>query len=237
MSFGEFKCISLGCAIAIPVVILIAIHNIFLAVIMIGLGYLLPAQYMRTLANKRVKKMEEQCGSFIQLTLERYKTSKDMAASIINTLPDFYGYQPFYDILKLCVIDIQLGMPCDEALEKLARRSGNRYLARFSDYYKISDNLATHQSKYELLQQAYLQYQENKELKALLKKEIQGPVSESYIMVAATPGFMLWQAISNKEYVDFMINTTTGQVGVAVIFVVILLCIVFINAKIAAPIE
>mgnify|MGYP006381830405 CR=1 FL=1 len=56
-------------------------------------------------------------------------------------------------------------------------------------------------------------------------------------MVAATPAFMIWQGLSNPDYVDFMLNTTTGKIGLSVIFVVVLLCIVFINAKIASPID
>ena len=237
LTYGEFKFISVCCAIAIPLVVMIVIHNFYLALIMVALGYLLPGQYMKTIANKRVKKMEDQCGSFLRIVLERYKTSKDMASSIQNSLHDFFGCEPFYENLRQCVIDIQLGLPCEDALEGLARRCGNKFLARFSDYYKITGNLATHESKYELLSQAFLQYEEDRELKQLLKKEISGPVSESYIMVVATPAFMAWQAVANPDYLDFMLNTTTGQIGLAVIFVVVLLCIIFINAKIAAPIE
>lgn len=237
LTFGEYKFISTCCAIAIPLVIMLFMHNFFLALIMIFIGYLLPGQYIKTMANKRIKKMEEQCGSFLRIVLERYKTSKDMASSIQNSLHDFFGCDPFYENLRQCVIDIQLGVPCEEALEGLARRCGNKFLARFSDYYKITGNLATHESKYELLYQAFLQYEEDRELKQLLKKEISGPVSESYIMVVATPAFMCWQAVANPDYLDFMLNTTTGQIGLAVIFVIVLLCIIFINAKIAAPIE
>lgn len=237
LTYGEYKFICTCCAIAVPLVILIFMHNFFLALIMILLGYLLPGQYLKTMANRRVKKMEEQCGSFLRIVLERYKTSKDMASSIQNSLHDFFGCDPFYENLRQCVIDIQLGVPCEEALENLARRCGNKFLARFSDYYKITSNLATHESKYELLYQAFVQYEEDRELKQTLKKEISGPVSESYIMVVATPAFMCWQAVANPDYLDFMLNTTTGQIGLAVIFVVVLLCIIFINAKIAAPID
>lgn len=237
LTYGEYKFICTCCAIAIPLIVLIFMHNFFLALIMILLGYLLPGQYLKTMANKRVKKMEDQCGSFLRIVLERYKTSKDMASSIENSLHDFFGCDPFYENLRQCVIDIQLGVPCEEALENLARRCGNKFLARFSDYYKITSNLATHENKYELLYQAFVQYEEDRELKQTLKKEISGPVSESYIMVVATPAFMCWQAVANPDYLDFMLNTTTGQIGLAVIFVVVLLCIIFINAKIAVPIE
>lgn len=237
LTYGEYKFLCLCCAIVLPLVILLFMKNIFLAIFMVFLGHMIPGQYLKLQANKRVKKMEEQCGSFLRIVLERYKTSKDMASSIQNSLRDFFGCDPFYENLRQCVIDIQLGVPCEEALEALARRCGNKFMARFSDYYKITENLATHEAKYELLYQAFLQYEEDRELKQLLKKEISGPVSESYIMVAATPAFMCWQAIANPDYLDFMLNTTTGQIGLAVIFVVVLLCIAFINAKIAAPLD
>lgn len=237
LTYGEYKFICTACAIAFPFVILVVLRNIPLALVMALIGYVAPAQYIKTVANKRVKKMEEQCGSFIRIVLERYKTSKDMSSAITNSLHDFFGCEPFYENLRQCVYDIQIGLPCEEALENLARRCGNKFLARFSDYYKITGNLATHESKYELLHNAFVQYEEDRELKQLLKKEISGPVSESYIMVVATPAFMCWQAVANPDYLDFMLNTTTGQVGLAVILVVILLCIIFINAKIAAPID
>lgn len=236
-TYGEFKFISVVCAVIVPILVMIVMQNIFMAFVMIFLGYILPGQIVKILANNRVKKMEDQCGSFLRIVLERYKTSKDMAASIQNSLHDFFGCEPFYENLRQCVVDIQLGLPCEEALEALARRCGNKFLARFSDYYKITSDLATHESKYELLQQAFFQYEEERELKQLLKKEISGPVSESYIMVAATPAFMAWQALSNPDYLDFMLNTPTGQIGLTVIFVIVLLAIVFINAKIAAPID
>ena len=172
LTYGEYKFICTCCAIAIPLIVLIFMHNFFLALIMILLGYLLPGQYLKTMANKRVKKMEDQCGSFLRIVLERYKTSKDMASSIENSLHDFFGCDPFYENLRQCVIDIQLGVPCEEALENLARRCGNKFLARFSDYYKITSNLATHENKYELLYQAFVQYEEDRELKQTLKKEI-----------------------------------------------------------------
>ena len=237
LSYGEYKLICLLCAIIIPIAIMIAINNPFLDLIMIFLVYFIPGQIIKILSNKRVKKMEEQCGSFLRIVLERYKTSKDMSYSIVNTLPDFRGCEPFYSNLRSCVSDINLGMPIEDALTNLAISCGNKFLARFSDYYKISSELATHESKHDLLYQAFLQYEENRELKLLLKKEISGPVSESYIMVVATPAFMVWQSLSNPDYLDFMLNTTTGKIGIAVIFLVVLGSIIFINAKIAAPLD
>lgn len=236
-SYGEYIIMCIALAIVIPIVILIAIQNIYMAIVLGLLGLFLPGQVIKYIANARVRKMENQVGSFMRLVMERYKTNKDMASAIVNTLPDFQDCEPLYHELKIMVVDINLGVPCAEALDALARRTGNKFMARFANYFRISENLATFSAKVELLNQAYLQYQEDLELKRMLKKEISGPVSESYMMVAMTPVFMIWQSVQDPSYLDFMLNDTIGQIGLTVIFVVLLICIVFINVKIGGPLE
>lgn len=236
-TYGEYKIMCIALAIIVPLVVIIGIHNWYMAIVLSILSLFLPGQAIKYIANARITKMEGQVGSFMRLVMERYKSSKDMATAIMNTLPDFQDMEPFYHELKLTVVDINLGMPCAEALESLARRSGNKFMSRFANYYRISENLATFSSKVELLNQAYEQYQEDIELKRMLKKEISGPVGESYMMVVMTPVFMMWQSFQDPTYWDFMLNETMGQVGLTVIFVVLLACIVFINVKIGGPIE
>lgn len=237
LSYGEYKILCISIAIALPLVMLLLLNNIFLALVFAIMGYLLPGQVFKFQANKRVMKMEDQVGSFIRIVLERYKTNKDLSKSIVQTLPDFKGHEPLYSTLKQAVVDINVGMPSDEALDRLTRRTGSRFLARFSDYYKITENLATHESKVELLNQAFLQYDENRQLKSLLRKEIAGPVREAYIMVAATPVFMAYQSFATDGYLDFMLNDQMGQIGLAVVVLVLLACVWFINVKLGAPIE
>lgn len=237
LSYGEFKILCIAVAIALPLVMLLIMNNIYLAFVFAFIGYNIPGQAMKTMANKRVIKMENQVGSFLRIVLERYKTNKDLTKSIVQTLPDFKGHEPFYSELKKSVVDINLGIPSEEALDNLARRTGSKFLLRFSDYYKITENLATHDSKVELLTQAFEQYEENRKMKSLLKKEIAGPVREAYIMVMATPIFMIYQSFATEGYLDFMLNEKLGQIGIASVVLVLLGCVWFINAKIGAPIE
>lgn len=237
MSYGEYKILSFAIAIAFPLIMLIIMNNIYLAFVFAFIGFNIPGQIIKTKANKRVIKMEDQVGSFLRITLERYKTNKDLTKSIVQTLPDFKGHEPFYSELKKTVVDINLGIPSEEALDNLARRTGSKFLLRFSDYYKITENLSTHNSKVELLTQAFEQYEEHRQMKGLLKKEIASPVREAYIMVMATPVFMVYQSVTTEGYLDFMINEKIGQIGLAGVVLVLLGCVWFINAKIGAPIE
>lgn len=237
MSYGEFKVLSFGVAIVLPILMLLVIHNVLLAIVFAFIGYNIPGQFLKAKSNKRVQQMESQVGSFLRIVIERYKNQEDMAKAISQTLPDFRGSEPFYTELKQAVIDMNKGMSTEEAITHLARRTGNKYLTRFSDYYKITVNITTHQNKIELLNQAFTQYEENRKLKSLLKEKISGPVREAYIMVFATPVFMIYQSFATEGYLDFMINDPVGQAGIAGVVLVLLGSIWFINAKIGAPVD
>ena len=236
-TYGEYKFMCILAALAIPVVAYAITPNIYLALVLGGVAYFAPAEVIKFIGNKRIAKMENQIGSFMRLCLERYKTSKDMAAAIINTMPDFRDCEPLYTEIRLTVVDINLGIPCADAIDNFARRTGNKFMARFGNYYRITDNLSTFTAKVELLNQAYQQYIEDLEIKTMLKKEISGPVGESYLMVGMTPVFMVWQSIQDPTYLDFMLHDPIGQAGIAAIFVILLACIIFINIKIGGPLE
>lgn len=237
ISYGEYRIITIGTSIILPLLSLICIHNFILALLFCPIGYCIPGQYFKAKANKRVIKMETQCGSFLRIVIERYKNSEDMAQAISQTLPDFKGADPFYTELKQTVIDLNKGIPTEVAITELARRTGNKYLKRFSDYYKITYNIETLENKVSLLNQAYVQFEENRKIKELLKEKISGPVREAYIMVMATPVFMIYQSFATEGYLDFMINDKVGQMGIAGVVIVLLGCIWFINAKIGAPVD
>ena len=237
LSYGEFKIIRVASAIIMPLLMLLLLNNPILAIVFAFIGYNIPYQYIKYTANKRILKMETQVGSFIKIVIERYKLNRDLPKSIVQSLPDFRGQEPFYKELKSAVGDIQIGLPTETVLDNLARSTGSKYLQRFKDYYKISNNIATHEDKVELLNQAFLQFDENRKIKMLLKKEISGPVREAYVMVLAIPIFMAYQSISAEGYLNFMINNRVGQYGIAGVVTVLLGCIWFINAKIGAPLD
>ena len=236
-SYGEYIVLCITCALVVPILVMLAMKNIYMAIVLSIVSLFAPGQLIKYIANSRIRKMEDQVGSFMRLVMERYKTNKDMSLSIVNTLPDFLDCEPLYRELRLTVVDINLGIPCADAIDSFARRTGNKFMSRFGDYYRVAESLSTFTAKVELLSQAYMQYLEDVELKRMLKKEISGPVGESYLMVGMTPVFMLWQGLQDKSYWDYMLNEQLGQIGLTVIFVVLLLCVVFINVKIGGPLE
>ena len=88
-----------------------------------------------------------------------------------------------------------------------------------------------------MLGQAYLQYEEDRQLRQMLKREISEPVKDSYILVLTVPLFACFGFISMDGYSDFLLNQLTGQIMVAALFGIIMGVIWFINNKIGAPLK
>lgn len=236
-SYPEFVIMSIISAILSAVIIGVIMKNPFLAIMFLFMGYNIPKQVITIIKNKRVEKLDSQVGSFMNMSIERYKNTKDMAKSLQLTLTEFKGQEPMYTELKKTVSDINVGKPVGEALDGLARRTGNKFVQRFADYYKIVADVGTEEIRNSLLPQAFMQYEENRANKLLLKKEISGPKKDAYMLLACIPGFALYQVAVNKDYLPFMTGTLFGQVGTACICLVFILALWFINAKIGAPIE
>lgn len=237
ISYAEFVIMSLISSILCGMIIGVIMHNPFLAVIFLFMGYSFPYQIFTIVKNKRVIKLESQVGSFMNMSIERYKNTKDMAKSLQLTLSEFKGQEPMYTELKKTISDINVGNPIGDSLDALARRTGNKFIQRFSDYYKIVADVGTEEIRNSLLQQAFKQYNEYEDNKLLLKKEIAGPKRDSYLLLGCIPGFALYQIAVNKDYLPFMTGTLFGQVGTACICLVFILSLWFINTKIGAPIE
>ena len=237
MSYGEYVILAMSSAIVLPILLFLLTKNIFLILIFAFIGYQLPGQYLKHRANKRISVMEKQVGSFMRIVLERYKTTNDMAQSFVQALPDFKGYDPLYSILKNSVAELKMGKTIEDTLDGLVRETGNIYFSRFTDYYKMSTSMASSKDKIDLLSQAYEQYDDNEKMKATLKEKISGPKNEAYIMVVVVPIFFVYQSFFTEGYLDFMLNTPTGQMGLAGSVALLLACIWFINVKLGAPIE
>lgn len=237
LTYGEYKMICIACAVILPIALLLSINNQVMALICIPIGYCIPGQIISFIKNKRRKVLDEQVGTFIKLSSERYSMQGSFNQAIENCLNDFVGQEPLYSELKLSVAELKLGTPVDEVMQGLARRTGNKFLKRYSDFYNITATLGTDEAKSSILGQAYLQYDENRKMSAQLKKEIAGPINEAYIMIGSIPLVVLYQCFTSKDYVDFMINTTFGKVGSAIILTVVIGCVWFVNAKIASPLD
>ncbi|WCK56927.1 hypothetical protein PP175_27325 (plasmid) [Aneurinibacillus sp. Ricciae_BoGa-3] len=237
LSYAEYLMMSIGSAIGVAILVGIIMNNPLLAIMFLVIGYMLPRQVITFLKNKRVKMMERQIGPFMQMVIKRYETTRDFSKSLKLTLDEFVGEEPMYSEIKQTVLEIQVGVPVGEAMDNMARRTGNKYMARLADYYKIASSLGTDEIRKKLLTQAYSQFEENRKAKASMKKELAGPVREAYIMLGSIPMFAIYQIMTNDTYVSFMTQTSTGRIGTAVISAVLMGSIWFVNAKIGAPLE
>lgn len=237
ITYAEHLLLSAGTGLCVSMLAMLLLKNPLLMVIFFYLGFLLPKQVVRWVKNIRIERMDRQVGPFMQMVLKRYETTRDFAKALEMTTEEFRGEEPLYQELKRTVLDLRLGRPVDEALDRLALRTGNKFLKRLADYYKVAAEVGTDEVRKGLLQQAYLQYKEHQEAKRLMKRELAGVKREAYVLTGAIPFFVLWQALSNPTYVEFMTETLIGKIGTAFIFAVFVGALWFVANKISAPLD
>lgn len=237
LSYGEYKLISIASAIILPLVVVLTTNNQILSIMCIFLGYNIPSQVFTFIKNRRCQLIDGQVGTFIKLTSERYSMQGNFAKAVEDCLDDFKGQEPLYHEIKITIAELKSGVLVEDALYNLARRTNNKYLKRYADYYKVTSDLGTSEAKEVILSQAYQQYDEHRKMTSQLKKNISEPIGEAYFMLGSIPVMILYQIAVSNNYLDFMLNNSVGKIGSAFIVGGIALCIWFVNAKIASPLE
>ena len=237
IEFTEFMIISLFSGVVFAIIFGSAMTNFSLAIMFLIFGTFAPYQVVSFIKNRRIKILEKQIGSFMQMTIKRYENTANMHSALKLTAREFQGTQPISAEINKTVLEIELGVTTDEALKNMAMRTGNSYMERFSSYYEVAAKAGTEDLRKNLLIQAYNQYEENRQLKRELDEKISGPVKDAYIMLASIPMFAVYQLVTNKDYATFMTKTTTGRIGTTAIVGTIILILWFVNAKLAAPLD
>ena len=237
MKYGDLMIINAIAAFAMFFVFGVILQNIFLGGVMALVAIKVPVQVLTMIKNKRLTKIEDQIGVFMNMTTKRYINTSNFEKALILTTEEFRGIEPMYSELKYTVAEIQVGVNVGEALDNLARRTSNQYLKRFSDFYKIAYKLGTQEVREKLLTQAYTQYEENRQIKAFMKKEIAEPVRDSYIMVVTVPVFFMFGVAAMPGYSEFMFDTTPGKIVLGVVVAILIGVIWFINKKVGAPLD
>lgn len=237
LSYTEYLMISVGTALVIGVLVTMIMNNPILGIIFLFVGYMVPRQVITFIRNRRIGIMDKQIGSFMQMAIKRYETTRDFGKALELSTIEFKGEEPLYSELQRAVMDINLGMPVADALDALARRTGNKYMGRLSDYYRIASTLGTDEIRKKLLNQAFQQYEENRITKQTMKKDLATVVRESYIMLGSIPMFGAYQVMTNDKYIDFMTNTTMGKIGTVAIAVVFMGAVWFVNTQISKPLD
>ena len=237
MSFTEFVMVSILSGIIMGILFGTIMINPLLGVVFLIFGSLAPYQAVMFIRNRRITLLEKQAGVFMQMVIKRYENTRDMHKALQMTANEFKGEEPIGTEIDKTVLEIELGVPTVEALENMAKRTNNQYLERFAAYYEVASEVGTDDLRRNLLTQAYNQYEENRQLKRELRKEISEPVRNAYIMLVSVPVFAAYQMAINNDYISFMTKTTTGRIGTTAIIGTLVLVVWFINSKIAAPLD
>ena len=237
IKYHELFVIKWACGIGLAVLVAVVIQNYFLAFELIFVGQMIPMQIITFIRNKRVADLEKEIGPMMQMVIKRYLSTKDFAKAMALTATEFKGMEPLYTELKYTVAEMEANVTVEKALDNLAERCDNKFLERFSDFYKIASSIGTQEARENLLGQAYLQYEEDRQLRQLLKVQISEPVKDSYIMVITVPIFACFGFIAMDGYADFLLHQLVGKVMVAALFGIIMGVIWFINNKIGAPLK
>lgn len=236
-TYGEYRILTIMLGVLLPLASLMFMKSIYQFPVLALVGFFAPGQVVDFFRNRRILVIEKQVGSFIKLTVERYSSHGDFSKALKDTTDDFKGREPLYSELRKLRSELELGRPVNESMRDLHRRIGNPYLLLLSNFYEISSSLGTKDSRNELMREVHKQYGESEKLRGTLRKEIAGPKREAFIMLGAIPAMIGYQFVSSDDYVDFMLNTQTGQIGMSGIAIVMLVSFWFINTKIGAPIE
>lgn len=237
IGYAEYLLLKIGLGIILTIIFAIIFNSFIMGLFFFLLGYAMPYQIINYIKNKRLLFIEKQIGSFMQMIIKRYENTRDFYKALIMTHHEFKGIEPMYSELKKTILDIELGIPVVDALDALAKRTGNKYMNRLAAYYKVASEIGTDELRRDLMNQAYIQFEEDRQMKRMLKKEIAGPVQEAYVMVLSIPAFALFQTTTNPDYIKFMTKTFMGQVGTITILGVLIGIVWFINAKLGAPIS
>lgn len=237
MSYAELIFFSIIGTGVVGVLVAVLMNNPLLGAVVGGGVFFAPKQLLVFIRNRRVEKINEQAGSFMNMLVTRYSVLNSFPESLRLSAAEFRGQEPLYSELQKTVRDIDLGMSNEEAMRLLGVRSGNKYILRMSDYMKISQNVGSMSKRITLLKQPYEQYRENEEMKQTMKKELATVKRDAFIMLAAIPGVAIFQMAVNPDFVPFITTSMIGKVGVTAITVIFFGSIWFINNKISAPIE
>lgn len=237
LQYTDYFLISIATAIALALLSFAMFLNIGVALITFAVGFSIPKQVFLLIANTRYSQINKYVGSFLNMLTERYKLTNSMAQAIKLTTEEFIGAEPFYSELQKVTYEIDGGVPVITSFKNLALRTQNKYLSLFADYYEQASEIGTSESKEIILEEAYNQFTENKSDLSSFRKELSEPKMEAYVVLAALPGFVLYQFIFWPNYYHFITRTLLGQIGTLGVFIVIVLGLLFINKKVNAPLE
>ena len=213
------------------------LNNVYMAVIMLLLGWMLPQMLLNSIISYRTKKLDSQVGMFMRMVTERYTYSGSFYRAFHLTVPEFKGEEPIYSELLNSVNELSLGEPMADVLANLAQHTCNTYLDLFAKYYGEASKLGTENATTRILNMAVEQYDMHMELSRENKMELSEMTLQAYIMLGIVPGVAVFGAYQIEDYIPFMTTTLIGKVGAAIIVGIWLMIFWVITYKLKTPLE
>lgn len=235
ISFGDYMFMSIVIAGVCFFTFTSIFRNPLLGVVFAIVGYGIPKQLLMIKKDSRIKTLDRQIGSFMNMFIERFKITESLKTALELTVPEFEYAEQLHKELSKTLVEAEI-FSTVEALQNLAFRTGNKFLSRMVDYYEASETITT-KEKMVLMKQAHTQWTEDQTLKRMLKKEISEPVRDAALMIGTIPVFALYQMAVDKTYITFMTQTMVGKIGTTVIVGTVIICIWVVINKINAPLE
>lgn len=213
------------------------VQNLPLGITLGFVGFLLPLEIIKLIANNRMAKLEDQVGLVMRMLSKRYETTGDMPQALRDTLDDIEGQEPIHEEMERVSAEIGMGVTPIEALESASDRIGNKFFERFVIFYTIASDAGTDETKRKLLEQAVKQYEDNKMVKLEQIKQLREPIFALKIFTALIPFAFIAGAFAVEGFVDFYLHNQIGKIAISVVMAILLWIISFINAKVSAPLD
>ena len=237
LTYAQGVLIGLALGVVCFIATQVLLDNLLLATVMFAVAFLLPDQAIKFMKNKRDAVINQQIGSFFSMVMKRFEVLGDFYAAFLATEEDFQGQEPMCSEIQRARLNIQNGMPLAKALKDMGNRLENKYLSRFADYYEVSAEIGTEESRNNILYQAVEQYKKNEENMRNMRKQLNEVTMEAYVMLAFVPIVVVYSCMSQPSYIEFVTTTLMGKIGLTVIVAACLGIFWFINTKIGAPLE
>lgn len=232
----EFIAILIMSLIFTGILVFILSKSIFLALILSAFVLLGSFQILEFKKNRRLDRINQEIGTFLQLISKRYENTNDMTKSLETTAYEMQGSYLGEEVNK-ALAEVSTGLSVETAITNMANRLNNKYLLRFADYFETIDKIGSKKTSKKLFDTLIKQYQKDIELKRNLKSALRSPARDCYLLIGCIPVFFLYQAKTNELYLPFMLGTTLGKIGIGVVLFIVLVCVLIIEKKLAKPVD
>lgn len=237
IEYAEYLILSIVSSLLIGGVLWKVLNNPFVGIVFFGIGAIIPKQIIGFIRNKRLNVLDDQVGTFLNIFTKRIQATSSFHSALQITSEELKGEEPISSEIDKTLVNLDLTGDDLGSLNNLAERTGNRFLERFASYYGATLKTGSAKSRNDLLSQAYVQYEEDRQLNRKNKKEVSETTRIIYVFVVAVPLVAIIQSTTDEAYIPFMTQTLMGQIGTLIIILILILSLWVAVNKIGGPLD